>query len=51
MVIPDALRHIRLKAFRNYCVLGELMTQCGWKYKDLVDRLEDKRKAKSSAWY
>jgi len=51
MVIPDALRHMRLKEFRNYCVLGEMLTQCGWKYADLVGRLEEKRKTRSAAYY
>jgi hypothetical protein len=27
------------------------MAQCGWKYHDLVDRLEEKRKIKSKLWY
>jgi large subunit ribosomal protein L13Ae len=26
MVIPDAIRHLRLKAHRGFCVLGELMS-------------------------
>ena len=51
MVVPDALRHMRLKQFRNYCVLGELLTQCGWKHADLVARLEEKRKTRSAAYY
>merc|ERR1711974_231774 len=40
MVIPDALRTLRLKARRNYCSLG-----------DCVERLEEKRKVKSAAFH
>jgi len=27
------------------------MTQCGWKYQDLVGRLEEKRKVKSARYW
>jgi len=27
------------------------MSQCGWKYKDLVERLEVKRKVKSAVYW
>ena len=51
MVIPDALRTLRLKARRNFCTLGELATITGWTKGDVVADLETKRKAKSEAWY
>ena len=51
MVIPDALRTLRLKARRNFCTLGELATITGWTKGDIVADLETKRKAKSEAWY
>ena len=51
MVIPDALRTLRLKARRNYCSLGELATLTGWTKGDIVESLEEKRKVKSAAFY
>ena len=51
MVIPDALRTLRLKARRNYCSLGELAALTGWTKADVVASLEEKRKTKSAAFY
>merc|ERR1712060_146593 len=51
MVIPDALRTLRLKAHRKFCTLGDLATQTGWTNADLVNTLEEKRKVKSEARY
>ena len=50
-VIPAALRVLRLKPGRHYCKMGDLANNVGWKHKELVDRLEDKRRAKSEAFY
>ncbi|CAB3978311.1 60S ribosomal L13a-like [Paramuricea clavata] len=33
MVVPSALRVIRLKPGRRFCVLGRLSHEVGWKYK------------------
>ncbi|XP_046848971.1 60S ribosomal protein L13a-like [Xenia sp. Carnegie-2017] len=51
MVVPSALRVIRLKPGRRYCVLGRLSHEVGWKYQDVVKTLEEKRKAKSAVYY
>eukprot|EP00741_Cyanophora_paradoxa_P004306 tig00000792_g4180.t1 len=51
MVIPAALRVLRLKPGRKFCVLGRLATEVGWRHSDLVTRLEEKRKTKSAAFY
>lgn len=51
MVVPDALKVLRLKSHRKFCVLGELAQQVGWTKKDLVDRLEEKRKTKASKFW
>ncbi|KAG0633266.1 ribosomal protein L13 domain-containing protein [Tuber brumale] len=51
MVVPQALRVLRLKPGRKYCTVGRLSHEVGWKYQDVVERLEEKRKAKSSAFY
>ncbi len=36
---------------RPYTVLGELASEVGWKYKDIVEKLEAKRKIRSAAYY
>lgn len=51
MVVPDALRVLRLKPGRKFTVLSRLATEFGWKYGEVVSKLEDKRKAKGSAYY
>ena len=51
MVIPDALKTLRLKARRSYCSLGELAALTGWTKADIVNELEEKRKAKSAAYH
>ncbi|KEP61488.1 UNVERIFIED_CONTAM: ribosomal protein RPL13A [Hammondia hammondi] len=51
MVVPSALRIVRLKPKRNFCRLGDLSSQVGWSHGDLVARLEEKRKTRSSAYY
>lgn len=50
-VIPAALRAVRLKPGRNYTVMKDLANNVGWKHKELVDQLEDKRRAKSEAFF
>jgi large subunit ribosomal protein L13Ae len=51
MVVPQALRVLRLKPGRKYCTVGRLGHEFGWKYKDVVERLEERRKVKSSVYY
>ncbi|KAK7953161.1 60S ribosomal protein L16 [Apiospora saccharicola] len=51
MVVPQALRVLRLQPGRKYCLVGRLSHENGWKYKDVVERLEERRKAKSAAYY
>lgn len=50
-VVPAALRVLRLKPMRKYTKMGDLASNVGWKHKELVDRLEDKRRAKSEVYY
>ena len=45
-VVPDALKIVRLKNYRKYCVLGDLAESVGWNKKSLVEKLEDKRKSR-----
>jgi len=51
MVIPSALKVLRLKATRKYCSLGRLSHEVGWKHQDVVATLEAKRKVKGEAFY
>jgi len=51
MVVPQALRVLRLQPGRKYCTVGRLSQENGWKYQDVVARLEERRKAKATAYY
>jgi len=51
MVVPEALRVLRLKPGRKYCTVKRLSHEVGWGYKDVVDRLEEKRKIKAQAYH
>jgi large subunit ribosomal protein L13Ae len=51
MVVPEALKVLRLKAHRNSCQLGELASMVGWTRRDTVAALEEKRKAKSQRFF
>jgi len=51
MVVPDALKIVRIKDNRKFCVLGDLAKLVGWTKKDVVERLEEKRKVKAQKFY
>ena len=51
LVVPDALKILRLKSHRKFCVLGDLAQLAGWTKKALVERLEEKRKVKSGKFW
>jgi large subunit ribosomal protein L13Ae len=51
MVVPQALRVLRLRPMRNYCVLGELAGHIGWNKAAIIDQLEEKRKVKSEKYF
>jgi len=38
VVVPQALRVLRLKPGRKYCSVGRLGQEFGWKYQDVVAR-------------
>lgn len=44
MVVPAALRVLRLKPGRRFCTLGRLSHEVGWKCQAVVAELEAKRK-------
>lgn len=35
----------------QYCTVGRISHECGWKYQDVITTLEDKRKIKASVAY
>ena len=50
--VPAALRVLRLRPESNkWSTVGRLAQEFGWKYRDVVSRLEERRKAKSKAYY
>merc|ERR1712000_624139 len=49
VVVPSALRVLRLKPGRKFCTIKRLSHEVGWSYRDVVDRLEEKREGKAAA--
>merc|ERR1719469_1773343 len=50
MVVPEALKVVRIKSHRKTCLLGELSSHFGWEKKDIVAEVEAKRKVKSQKY-
>ncbi|KAH9391373.1 PREDICTED: 60S ribosomal protein L13a-like [Rhagoletis zephyria] len=48
LVVPAALRTLRLNPRRKFCELGRLSHEVGWKYQGVIQSLEVKRKAKAN---
>jgi large subunit ribosomal protein L13Ae len=51
MVVPEALKVLRMKSHRNSCVLGDLAAQNGWRKQELISTLEEKRKLRSQKFW
>ena len=51
MVVPDALKIMRLRDSRKFCTLGEIAELAGWTKKDLLVRLENRRKEKAGKFW
>jgi large subunit ribosomal protein L13Ae len=51
VVVPAALRVMRIKPGRDYTVIGTLADSVGWKHKELLGRLEAKRKADAKEFF
>ena len=51
MVVPNALRVTHLRPGRKYTVLSRVSHEMGWKHKDLIGRLENKRKDRAALFY
>lgn len=51
MVIPEALKTLRLKSHRKFCSLSDLAAETGWTKGGVVADLEEKRKVKSGKYF
>nr|AFX72999.1 60S ribosomal protein L13a [Spirometra erinaceieuropaei] len=51
VAVPSALRVLRLKQRRKFCVLSRLSHEVGWKYQNVIEKMEGRRKAKAAVWY
>ncbi|RKP24648.1 60S ribosomal protein L16 [Syncephalis pseudoplumigaleata] len=51
VVVPSALRVVRLQPGRKYCTLSRLAREVGWKYEEVINKLENKRKVRSQAYH
>merc|ERR1712151_1407316 len=51
LVVPEALRILRLRPYRRYSNLGKICSQLGWKHGGLIEGLETKRKEAAVADY
>merc|ERR1712167_270962 len=50
-VIPWCFRITRLRPGRKFCRVGRLATEVGWKYGELVKKLEEKRSIRGAAFH
>ena len=44
LVVPQALKVLRLKPERRFCRLGDLSKEVGWKQSDVLDRQRESRR-------
>ncbi|GAC72876.1 hypothetical protein PANT_7d00319 [Moesziomyces antarcticus T-34] len=51
MVIPAALRVLRLKPGRKFATIKRISHEVGWNHMETVDKLEAKRKVKQQAYH
>lgn len=51
MVVPDALKVLRMAHGRKFCKLGDLSTSVGWRHAATIAELEQKRKEASKAYF
>ena len=43
VVVPDALRVLRMRADRNFTLLGALAKEFGWGYTEMVQKLDTEK--------
>ena len=51
MVVPAALKALRIRNYRKVTVLGDLAQKVGWTKQEVVASLEEKRLAKAKKYY
>ena len=51
LIVPSALRTLRLKPHRRFTELGRLSTEVGWQYETVVATVEKRRKIKAKHYY
>ncbi|KAK3274655.1 ribosomal protein L13 [Cymbomonas tetramitiformis] len=51
VVVPDALKILRMQSKHKFCTLGRLASEVGWKYGEVLGELEQKRLAESKEYY
>jgi len=51
VVVPSALRTLRLKPRRRFTELGRLSTEVGWQYETVVATVEKRRKIKAKHYH
>merc|ERR1719283_578588 len=51
MVVPSALKVLRLGQTRKFCKLDRLAHEVGWKYQKVIGTLEARRKVKSKRFF
>ncbi|KAF9610012.1 hypothetical protein IFM89_019652 [Coptis chinensis] len=51
MVIPDAIKVLRLQPGHKYCLMGQLSKEVRWNHYDTIKELEEKRKDRAQVAY
>ncbi|KAM1781434.1 hypothetical protein ACFX11_040018 [Malus domestica] len=51
MVVPDAIKVLRLQKGHKCSLLGQLLSEVGWNHYDTVKELENKRKEMAELAY
>ena len=51
VVVPQALKVLRLKSHRKFCSLGDLAAKCGWTKQGIINSLEERRKVKAAKFH
>merc|ERR1712127_325950 len=50
-IMPCALKNLKVRPGRKTCRLGDLADSIGWRHQELLNRLENKRKVKGTAYH
>ena len=50
-IVQNALKIVRMKPYRPFCVLGELASSVGWKRAAVLSKFEEKRQTKAHKYH